>query len=295
MNILRHKSWHVRTRSNINRVRRDEEKARNEELRLQKRIDLAESEARIGLLRQRRPPTDEDDTNEDTIARRHLNIFADFSDKNESKNKDHEKEAKEEKDKYETKTGILKYLVEKDLDSDQNWYLDSHEKRMKLKDNSTDEKDSEKLLKDNKTKQMNDPMEDIKRYLDSMKSKSEDKTTKRKISDKSIEFIKSSESSAKTKTKHKKKHKKHKKHKKRKHLSESSDESEDNASDQKVSKTLQQLRAERLERERIERERTVELLTGRKNIKEDSVIMDERRRTYNSQFNPEIARQNIDK
>ncbi|KAI0367334.1 hypothetical protein BV20DRAFT_572744 [Pilatotrama ljubarskyi] len=53
LNIAHHKSYHPYRRDNIERVRRDEEEARQKEAVEEGRMMLADSEARIDLLRQR--------------------------------------------------------------------------------------------------------------------------------------------------------------------------------------------------------------------------------------------------
>lgn len=53
LNIAHHKSYHPYRRDNIERVRRDEEEAAAKEAREEGRVALADSEARIELLRER--------------------------------------------------------------------------------------------------------------------------------------------------------------------------------------------------------------------------------------------------
>ncbi|CAG2116665.1 unnamed protein product, partial [Medioppia subpectinata] len=109
-------SWHVRNKDNIQRVKRDEQKARDEESEREKRVLLAESESRVALLRHRLKGDDRtedvvhtEDTDGHTSAAggTHLDVFKDFGDKIRTKNSDYEKEVKDEKEKFETKTGIL--------------------------------------------------------------------------------------------------------------------------------------------------------------------------------------------
>ncbi len=142
MNILHHKSWHVRNKDNIQRVKRDEAKAADEEKERLKRQSLAESEARLDILRSRSATTSgRPEKDIQFVQSEHINLFESaeqgvrpntffvvifnilvllnvFSlQKNvNAANKEVEREKKEEKEKFEKKIGLLKYLVDEDLD-----------------------------------------------------------------------------------------------------------------------------------------------------------------------------------
>lgn len=266
MNILPHKSWHVRTKRNIEKVRRDERKAAEKEKVNQERALLAEQEARTNYLRKRARgvtavDTDTVDNGAAKVDEIH-DIFQDVKDGkgDQRKNLDHEKEAKEEKESWEKKVGILTYLNQKDSEVEKPWYLGSHEQRMNLKDDKMSKED----VKEMKTKSSNDPLNDMRRYLDIMK--------KNHGSDDGDEDEK----------------------RKKKKKSKSDRRSDDKKSKDHKAKSIEELRAERLKREKVERERTKKLLLGDVEEPKKSTYIepDDRKRAYNSQFNPFLAKQN---
>ncbi len=75
MNILHHKSWHVRNKDNIQRVKRDEAKAAEEEKERLKRQSLAESEARLNVLRNRSKISEYDKQEIQFVQSEHINLF----------------------------------------------------------------------------------------------------------------------------------------------------------------------------------------------------------------------------
>ncbi|KAL7731075.1 hypothetical protein ACLKA6_014283 [Drosophila palustris] len=124
MNILPKKRWHVRTKDNIARVRRDEAAAQEEERKRLDKLELAESEARINFLRRQSglpekvstdsaaPETSAASTEEvgQHSEERSVDLFADYKSHVKKTNKDLEKEKKEEQEKYEKQIGYLTYL-----------------------------------------------------------------------------------------------------------------------------------------------------------------------------------------
>lgn len=267
MNILPKKSWHVRTKRNIDRVRKDEALAAQQEKELQRRIQLAESESRINFLRGKVQSEGFDfekaataQVTTDLSSEGHLNFFKDIekAERNiHATNADHEKEKKQEKEEYEKKIGLLTYLGQSSSEASGSkpWFAESHEERLQLS------KETERKDKDSKLKDSMDPMKIMKHYVDLKCGLQENskKITKLK------ELATDSE-------RHRLLHKKRPK---------------------KTGKTLEEMRADRLKREKVERERALEVLRrGETSVRDKSpeVILDDRRRGYNSQYNPHLAK-----
>jgi len=269
MNILPKKKWHVRTKENVARVRRDEAKAAEEELRKSQRAALAEQESRTGRLRMQAEErvrsqfdiatttveAEKADKESDVpIGPTHVNFFADLETEERKNlgnegNLDREAEKAEEKKSYESKMGILKYLGEGSSEYTKTvpWY----------------QKPPEKLLKPD-VKIMAKP--DLKR---------------KELPVGMLDFG-TAQKKIKKLHKHDRSHKKKKKHRRQSSSSESDGESEE----QKREKLLR-LRRERLLREQAESDKAKKLLQPKKEEPKPQV-----QQKYNSQFNPDFARQN---
>ncbi|KOC61768.1 Leukocyte receptor cluster member 1 [Habropoda laboriosa] len=273
MNILPKKRWHVRTKENIARVRRDEAKAADEERSKQERVQKAEAEARINLLRDKarskydgRIEASKTETDASTSKTwDHVNFFAELEQGKLDYNKpnaEHEKEQKEEKEKYEKQIGYLTYLGQdtNEATGKKNWYEELPERL----------KDTEKDVEVQVTKKvLDDPIHDIKKYLNIMGA-----DHKRSVK--------------------KHKHKKSKKHKKEKHKDKERQFME------KPNVDVEKLRAERLLREQSEKLRAEALLAKLRGdpvpiVAPETSAKPSIKQKYNSQFFPEIARQNAEK
>jgi len=337
-NILPKKKWHVRTTENIERVRRDEAKAAEEERERESRQRLAEREARTTLLRskaRKRLGVEGDElkeledqsnkqlTNEEgkegetkivgfdgggeidslTGSGGHVNFFQNLEDgeKMEKGNEEHEAEKKREQEEYEKKVGYLTYLGQdtEELTGSKVWYVRPPKKEEDV------EEEKEKKDVDSKFKNFLDPMLSIKKHLgrEHESSLTLKKHVKPEVS------LKRKRSSSPEKKKKKKKDKKKKskkskhyesdksrKKKRKRHHSTSSDSSSSSEEDRKKkSSNLAKLRKERLEREKKERCRANKLLNpdaDKKASPEPGQKVPTLKQSYNSQFNPTIARQN---
>lgn len=221
----------------------------------------------------------------------HVNFFAELEDgkiDHHRPNAEHEKEKKEEKEKYEKQIGYLTYLGQdtNEATGKKNWY---EELPKRLTDTERD------VELETQKKALNDPMADIKRYLKIMHSKSAEdhvrvKTegVKRKRRDSDSHSDRESLSADK-----KCKDKKHKKEK-HKHLEKKEVRSQ-------TSVDVEKLRAERLLREQSEKLRTEALLAKVRGEPVPVVAPEPAtpkfviKQKYNSQFFPEIARQNAER
>ncbi|XP_043258301.1 leukocyte receptor cluster member 1 homolog [Colletes gigas] len=300
MNILPKKRWHVRTKENIARVRRDEAKAAEEERIIQERAQKAETEARINFLRETarskydgREEVSKVEIVASTSKQEHVNFFADLEEGKIDYNKpnaEHEKEKKDEREKYEKQIGYLTYLGQdtNEATGKKNWYDELPER---LRDT---EKTEEVQVK---KKAMSDPINDIKKYLNIMGASSMDKPLK--IKSEPVKRVKhdsegsdSDHKSSRSSKKHK--HKKSKKHKKERH------HSKDRQTIEKSNIDIQKLRADRLLREQSEKLKTEALLAKLRGdpvpvVAPETPLRPTIKQKYNSQFFPEIARQNAER
>ncbi|KAI1728341.1 FLYWCH zinc finger domain-containing protein [Ditylenchus destructor] len=121
MNILPKKKWHVRTKENMARVRRDEAKAAAEQKAIDDRIKLADHEDRIRRLKMRTGAEDEPGFFEGLSSKRTTSGEATSS---ATGNKEYEAEKKKEQHDWESKMGIMKRFAEdtKEYSKEKYWW-----------------------------------------------------------------------------------------------------------------------------------------------------------------------------
>uniref|UniRef100_A0A1B6M703 CBF1-interacting co-repressor CIR N-terminal domain-containing protein n=1 Tax=Graphocephala atropunctata TaxID=36148 RepID=A0A1B6M703_9HEMI len=317
MNILPKKRWHVRTKENIARVRKDEAKAAEEEKAREQRAKLAEQEARTEALRVKartvydgRPDQEEVVTTPTNSKGEHVNFFQELEDglvAFTGNNKDYEREKKEEKEKYEKQIGYLTYLGQDTVEATGNisWY-NKVPSRL-LPDEAKKEEVKEKEV-NVKSKLLVDPLNSIRRYL-GMESTSKNNEAKQNLPAQTKNKMnykrkrdESSDSEESKRSKHKrKKAKKHKcSHSKDKSFSKKKrrrTKSESSINNQpEVKADLDELRAKRLQRERAEKLRAEKVLAKLRGetLPEDKPVVPTVQQKYSSQFNPHLAKQNFE-
>ncbi|MPC46610.1 Leukocyte receptor cluster member 1 [Portunus trituberculatus] len=180
--------WHVRTKENIARVRRDEAQAAEEEKQRVLRAKLAEQEARTALLRTRARQKYDGDEGLDAAepkatstgqatnttkthvadiytAEGNINFFKDLEEGKQThgKNEEYEKEKKEEQEKYEKKIGYLTYLGQDSHEAQgkKAWYEEA-ESRITYRGDEEEEGETKEVGL--KSKDKLDPIHDIIKY-----------------------------------------------------------------------------------------------------------------------------------
>ncbi|CAL8247298.1 unnamed protein product [Lota lota] len=279
MNILPKKSWHVRNKDNIERVRKDEAQAAEEELEAKRRVERAEREARTEYLRNKSrgalqleqgrkteetsgPGRKDVETSGPSGILEHLNLFPLEESSEKKGNEEYLKEKKDEKEKQERAIGLLVSLGPQPGTEVTPWYMKTakekeEEKEKKKKNQKEPEKgmrkgitEEEREKRDRRLKDMLDPMKDMKKAL-AIKDPKGPKSKKRE---------------------------------KRNTGEMSSGPS-----------SIEKLRAERLQREVEERRKAQALIDQRSGkVKEKEPgrgeAAEERERPYNSAYFPELAR-----
>ncbi|XP_054477482.1 LOW QUALITY PROTEIN: leukocyte receptor cluster member 1 [Anoplopoma fimbria] len=268
MNILPKKSWHVRNKDNVARVRKDEAQAAEEEREAQRRVERAEQEARTEYLRRKSRAAlpsagekkEEDDNDGDERSGgsgvlEHLNLFPLEESSEKKGNEEYLKEKKDEQEKQERAIGLLVSLGPQPGTEVTPWYMKTgKEKEEKKKKEERKEKEQkkgiseeEKQKRDRRLKDSLDPLKEMKKAL-AVKDRKYN-NSKKKYNRGAGEKRSSGESS------------------------------------------IERLRAERLQREAEERRRTQALLDQRNGKrKEPGKETTEREMPYNSAYFPELAR-----
>lgn len=164
MNILPKKSWHVRNKDNVARVRKDEAEAAEEERKRRKRAELAEQEARTDFLRKKARQSLAGPSCSDAVVASgepaHVNFFQDVEEGGKGTNrgnKEYEEEKQKEKERQEKALGILTYLGQSASEAQTRppWYQEA----------PTRSKDGEDSTKDEKLKGKLDPLCEMEKYL----------------------------------------------------------------------------------------------------------------------------------
>ncbi|KAI7862280.1 hypothetical protein BDF14DRAFT_1886225 [Spinellus fusiger] len=173
MNILPHKSWHVYNRKNIEKVQKDEAKVKEEENAKAQRVQLAESEARLVLLRQRAEQRNNTGASAVTLAHTELQSLEELL-KAPPANGQNEEYLAEQKEKDNQWDRQITMYLDKGKESvpwyseqDSDKYTDHHVRRYKPKEGQDKKKFYRPALKTEE-----DPMALVKKHLKKRESSS---------------------------------------------------------------------------------------------------------------------------
>uniref|UniRef100_A0A8R1Z772 CBF1-interacting co-repressor CIR N-terminal domain-containing protein n=1 Tax=Pristionchus pacificus TaxID=54126 RepID=A0A8R1Z772_PRIPA len=290
MNILPKKRWHVRTKENMARVRKDVKKAEEEEKAILDREITATNEARLSALRNNAKTRVDtmfgvrrtDDVEIVPSSSGHINFFEELE-MAEAKNvgdtnNEYEEEKKKEHREWEAKMGIQMKLGD-DGNEGKGYWFDKIPLRRGVKEMKKIEEEQKRLaILDNTKKTEKEKRKKGTKREDSEEEAEDDEKRKRKKSGK--------------------KHRKHKKEKKEKKEMErknvSSSDSENDEELRRKEETekkliMEKLRDERIRRERMEQAKTQLILHPELGKKKE----EEARKSapkYNSMFNPHLSR-----
>ncbi|XP_044527003.1 leukocyte receptor cluster member 1 [Gracilinanus agilis] len=244
MNILPKKSWHVRNKDNVARVRRDEAQAREEQRERERRALLAQQEARTDLLRKR--ARSHAPTGPGPCVTREgpgpVDLFRELVEEGKGAsrgNKEYEEEKRQEQEQREKALGVLTYLGQSAAEAQTQppWYQLPPAPRGTPCSPAPDEKAKSHL----------DPLRDLERQLGKKRRKQEGGGRPK--------------------------------------------EPEKLRPKGPGKSSLEQLRTERLQREAAERARAQALMAAfRGEQPQEEEEADDRKRRYNSQFHPQLAR-----
>ncbi|KAH8232203.1 hypothetical protein KR032_001759, partial [Drosophila birchii] len=295
-------SWHVRTKDNIARVRRDQAAAAAEEKIRQDKLEFAESEARINFLRRQSGLPEKVSASQASAPEKPeqasgVDLFADYRSHVKTTNKDLEREQKEEQEKYEKQIGYLTYLGQDTNEAlkVRSWY-EVAPKRPDAGDTSTAESHLKQKL-------AHDPLTLINALIPPAKKDTKRAHKRKRERTASPQAATPSSSSASSHKKHKKEKKRSKSSegkakKKHKRSSRALEANESEQAERYKREKLERLRKERLRREEVERQRSEALFAPKEAAVATSVASTPAPtprivQKYNSQFNPELAKQNM--
>ncbi|EDW23866.1 GL23690 [Drosophila persimilis] len=312
MNILPKKRWHVRTKDNIARVRRDEAAAEAEDRKRQEKLELAESEARINFLRRQSGlpekatvPVRSDDAAAHTPGEsRGVDLFADYKTHVKTTNKDLEKEQKEEQEKYEKQIGYLTYLGQDTNEAlkTRSWY-EVAPKRPEREDHTATEVHLKQKLSHDPLTLINaliPPEKKAPKRAPKRKAERTPSPTPNSLAERSPTHSAHKSKKSRKDKKGSKESRKHKNKKKKSHKSVKETKELALAAERHKREKLERLRKERLRREASERQRSEALFALPKAAVPASAASTPAPtptpkivQKYNSQFNPDLAKQNM--